>query len=57
MGRPKSFWRENWAWVVIPAVAVLGLVAGLFLSNQGDGTGHAHDDADASNEPFDYPLF
>lgn len=53
MGSPKSFWRENWAWVVIPAVAVLGLVAGLFLSNQDDGTG----DTDASNEPFDYPLF
>jgi hypothetical protein len=31
-----SFWRENWAWVVVPLVVAVAVIGWLLLS--GDGT-------------------
>jgi hypothetical protein len=31
------FWRENWPWILVPALVVLGLALYFVLSGSGDG--------------------
>lgn len=43
-----KFFREYWAWIVVPFVLVLGAVALLLLTGGGSGDG---------SSPFVYPVF
>ncbi len=38
--------KENWLWIVVPIVLVLGLLVAFLLLTENDGSA-----------PFDYPIF